>query len=84
MATNKIKHVYDYGDAVKIKSNAPERYKPGKIGSICGIRIIENTETAKEFDQPLDTELYAIEFDKGEAIEIPIMFLIKYTNRSFN
>lgn len=78
MATNNLlEHVFDYGDIVMIKQDAPLRYKPGSIGNICGIRIINNIETAKQFNQMMNSELYLIEFADGQALEIPKLFLIQ-------
>jgi len=76
MASDKILDSnFNWGDTVRIKSNAPKRYKPGSLGSICGIRIIDSVEVAKHFDQLLNSKLYLIEFGDGHALEIPQSFL---------
>ncbi|WP_068468630.1 hypothetical protein [Candidatus Protochlamydia phocaeensis] len=81
MAADKLLNSkFDYGDTVIIKQNAPLCYKPGCIGSICGIRVINSIEIAKRFNQNINSELYLIEFDNGQAIEIPKSFLIPYSS----
>lgn len=76
MASNKIlEPSFNWGDVVMVKLIAPERYKPGFRGCICGIRNIDSLETALEFDQKIGSKLYLIEFANGEALEIPSFFL---------
>ncbi len=76
MDANKILDPYfNYGDTVKIKKNAPIRYKPSSLGSICGIRIIKDSEIADQFHQKIGSELYLIEFTNGETLEIPKIFI---------
>lgn len=76
MASNKLLDpIFNWGDTVIIKENAPTRYKPGFIGSVCGIRTIESPEIAMQFDAIMGSKLYLIEFNNGEAIEIPGILL---------
>ncbi|MEI9961403.1 MAG: hypothetical protein WDM76_09845 [Limisphaerales bacterium] len=49
---------FNWGQAVRIVTTAPENMRPGQAGSVCGMR-------------KLDTDnLYLIEFSDGQAIEI--------------
>ena len=73
MANNKID--FDYGDIVTIKSTAPQNYRPGSKGCICGIRVVDSNQISLQFNQPIDSEIYLIEFSDGESIEIPKVFL---------
>jgi len=50
---------FDWGQAVRVTTTAPENMHPGKVGSICGMREIT------------DGRLYLVEFSDGEALEIP-------------
>lgn len=76
MASDKpIDHNFDWGNTVQIKQVAPECYKPGSKGCICGIRVIDTVETSKQFDQKIGSELYLIEFGDGETLEIPKNFI---------
>ncbi len=75
MVNDKIE--FDYGDIVTVKLTAPENYKPGLKGCICGIRAIDSDQAAVHFNQPLTSELYLIEFSDGTSIEIPKIFLTK-------
>lgn len=56
MSTN---YKYDWGQAVRVVMTAPENMRPGKEGSVCGMRMSGNER------------LYLIEFSDGEALEIP-------------
>jgi hypothetical protein len=73
MASNKID--FDWGELVVIKRIAPKIYKPGSKGCVCGIRIIDSEEIANHYKQDIGSKLYLIEFNTGEALEIPDLFL---------
>lgn len=75
MAANKINSTYSYGDSVRINSNAPPKYKPNSMGSVCGYRIIESKDIATLFDYPIGSELCLVEFEDGISMEIPSDFL---------
>lgn len=76
MAHNKLLDSnFNWGDVVVIKLIAPERYKPGFQGSVCGIRSIDSVEVSKQFDQMLGSELYLVEFNDGETLEVPKCYL---------
>jgi len=57
--------IYDWGQEVRVTTTAPENLRPGKVGSICGMR---------EFNK---SHLYLVEFSDGQAIEILEEFLTK-------
>ena len=59
MATKKSEFKYDYGDVVRVLTTAPSKYSPGKIGSVCGRRNVEQER------------LYLVEFANGEEAEVP-------------
>ena len=50
---------YDWGQAVRVITTAPVNMRPGKGGSVCGMRKLD------------DDRLYLVEFSDGEAVEIP-------------
>lgn len=66
---------FECGEIVIIKQTAPQYYKPGSIGSICGIRTIDSKEVASQFGQAIGSELYLVEFNNGDSLEIPKVFL---------
>lgn len=63
--------LFNWGDAVKVVSNAPPEYHPAHEGSVCGIRVIETANVADKFSEPVGTHLYLVEFSDGSSIEIP-------------
>lgn len=78
MASNQILNdSLTWGDAVQVKQSAPQQFHPGEIGGVCGIEIIKSTEKAEQFCQKIGSKLYLVEFENGEAIDIPESFLIK-------
>jgi len=76
MAADKImSYKFDWGDAVRVVDNAPQRYLLIDQGSVCGIRIIDTEAVAEDFCEPIGSALYLVEAGNGEAIEIPERFL---------
>jgi len=69
-----------WGDIVIVNDNAPEKYNPLGIGSICGIRTIETSEESQEFCCSKGESVYLVEFSNGCSVEIPGGFLLKYLN----
>lgn len=72
-----INKLFNYGDTVEVKLNAPTQFYPKAIGSISGIRQIKTEATASHFQQPPKSYLYLVELNDGNAIEIPEIYLIK-------
>lgn len=66
-----------WGDTVVIKDNAPPKYNPSQLGSICGIRKIETPKESQQFNCPKGKIIYLIELSNGYSVEIPDTFLIK-------
>ena len=77
MVSNKLlDSIFNWGDGVTIKQSAPEQYRPGFQGCVCGKRTIDSAEIAAEFGAMIHSELYLIEFNDGETIEIPKFFIL--------
>lgn len=50
---------FTWGDSVRVRTDAPERFRPSRVGSVCGLR----------------PGLVLVEFGDGVAIEVPSEFL---------
>ena len=72
---------FTWEDAVSVATTAPTRYRPGMVGAICGMRVIDNKQTQESFGEPLGTNLYLVEFGDGSSMEIPERLLEKDQNR---
>lgn len=78
MASDQIlNNLFNYGDSVRVKENAPIQYNPNAIGSISGIRQIKSETTVMHFQQPPGSYLYLIELSNGNSLEIPEIYLNK-------
>ena len=76
MATNiPLNLVFYWGDNVSVRQSAPKMFRPGSVGVICGIRLVDTEDLMKIFGQKLNSEVYLVEFGDGESIEIPTRFL---------
>lgn len=76
MASNKVLNpFFSWGDAVTVNQTAPNCYKPGCQGSICGFRTIDSDAIAVQFNQKIGSVLCLVEFLNGETLEIPKCFL---------
>jgi hypothetical protein len=62
---------FTWGDTVRVKAGANSARRPGAIAEIVGIRDIEAEDQAQEFDAPIGSKLYLIEFGDGTALEVP-------------
>jgi hypothetical protein len=69
---------FEYGEAVRVAENAPAKFHPSEIVSVCGFRSIETEKQALTSGFPVQTLLYLVELGNGDAIEIPESFLSKY------
>jgi hypothetical protein len=56
---------YEWGEEISVAIFAPEAMRPGRRGSVCGMRGINNCN------------LYLVEFSDGWATEIPEDFLLQ-------
>jgi hypothetical protein len=66
---------FTWGDAARIKQGARTEWRPGALVSIVGIRTVETEATAHEFDAPVGTTLFTVEFVDGSSTEIPEVWL---------
>lgn len=66
---------FQYGNAVRTKTPAPPKYRPGETGSVCGFYTIEGQESAVSFGEPVGTIMILVEFPNGDATEIPEKWL---------
>ncbi|MGH1352858.1 MAG: hypothetical protein ACRBBN_18945 [Methyloligellaceae bacterium] len=65
----------EWGDYVRVRDEAPRKYSIMKFGIICGKRIVEDPETARQFGETVGTMLYLVESSDGDSIEIPERYL---------
>jgi len=61
---------FTWGDTIQVKPNAPTCMRPSAVAEIVGIREVETAEQAVQFDAPLGTKIYLIEFGDGNAKEV--------------
>ncbi|MDQ3368024.1 MAG: hypothetical protein M3680_21575 [Myxococcota bacterium] len=64
-----------WGDTVRIKTDANVAMRPGSVAAVCGMRQVENELQAIEFNVPVGTTLFLVEFGDGVALEIPETFV---------
>jgi hypothetical protein len=62
---------FTWGDTVRVKAGAQPARRPGAIAEVVGIRDIEAADQAREFEAPIGSKLYLIEFGDGTSHEIP-------------
>lgn len=62
---------FDYGDTVRVKAQASSLSRSGQLASVCGIRIVDSDVTSKQFNSPIGSSIYLIEFNDGFTTEIP-------------
>lgn len=48
-------HRFSWGDEVRVTNSSYLAMRPGKTGSVCGIRLIESEDVAKRFAEPVGT-----------------------------
>ncbi len=66
---------FDYGDVVRISSDAPEEYHPLEIGFVCGMIEIDSKEAELAYDCIKSNWLYTVELLDGSSLQIPEKFL---------
>ena len=59
-----------WGDTVLVRASAPATMHPGAIAAVVGNRDVETPEQATQFETPIGSKVYLIEFSNGEAIEV--------------
>jgi hypothetical protein len=67
---------FDYGDQIKINQNAPIKFRPGEIGSIYSITILDSEYLSKKNNLPLGSILFGIEYIDGTDCQVPEEYLI--------
>lgn len=56
-------------DVVRVIADADARFRPAKIAWVVG--VFPERPSGKHFESSSDEAVYAIEFEDGEAIDIP-------------
>jgi hypothetical protein len=62
---------FTWGDTVRVNAAAAEASRPGELGEIVGIREVETEAQARQFESPIGSRLYLVEFGDGTSVEIP-------------
>lgn len=64
---------FTWGDSVRVAEveGALMTWRPGSVGSICGLRTIENEEQARSTALAVGTTVYTVEFEDGESAQVP-------------
>ncbi|MCC5832533.1 MAG: hypothetical protein JJU12_05775 [Chlamydiales bacterium] len=70
-------HLYQLGNTVKVKKDAPEQFRPAEVCSVGGIFEITTNDESQIFGYPPNTILYTVEFPDGSSIDLPESFLEK-------
>jgi hypothetical protein len=66
---------FDYGEAVRISSSAPEKYHPSETGFVVGMVHIDAEEATAAYDCVGSDWLYTIELLDGSSLQIPEKYL---------
>ncbi len=72
-----LAEVLVWGNYVRIKDGAPDRYRIMRHGIICGQRVIKDIDTSMALGEPIGSVLYLVESSDGDSIEIPQIYLEK-------
>ena len=64
---------FTWGDSVRVAETEGVRidWRPGAIGSVCGVRRVETEQQAKLSSFPIGTVIYTVEFNDGESTQVP-------------
>jgi hypothetical protein len=60
-----------WGDTAKISQGVLDRFRPGSLVSIVGMRTSENAEQARQFEAPIGSNVFLVEFGDGTSLELP-------------
>ena len=66
---------FTWGDFVRVVTSAPEKYRPGELGDVCGIWTVDSLENSEARGKPIGTTIYTVEFGDGVSAEIPQRYL---------
>ena len=69
---------FTWGDIAIVKKEAPQKFRPGEIGSICSVLKISPEDVVKEPSLLEPSWLYTVEFGDGSSVEIPEYYLKRY------
>lgn len=61
----------NWGDTVRIKSDAPTEMRPGTLAAVCGMRRVETDEQSRQFTCPIGATVLLVEFGDGYSVELP-------------
>lgn len=61
--------MFNYDDVVRVVANAEQMYRPGAIAWV--VAVFHQKPEGASFDGFPDGVVYSIEFEDGEAIDIP-------------
>jgi hypothetical protein len=65
----------DYGDEIRIRPEAPEKFRPGARAWVVGFRTItERDESQSTFS--LGSRLVNVEFEDGSSTEVPAQLIV--------
>ena len=64
---------FDYDNVVRVVNYADQRYRPGAIAWVVG--VFAKKPVGSYFDNFPEGVVYSIEFEDGEYVDIPEMFL---------
>jgi len=73
-----MKNKFTWGDPIIIVKNAPEKFNPGEFGSVCGFYKVVSEIAAKEFECSIGDWIYTVEFQEGNDMQIPEIYLEKF------
>ncbi len=60
---------FDYSDVVRVVADADEEFRPSAIAWVIG--VFQERPSGEHFASFPDGTVYAVEFEDGEAIDIP-------------
>jgi hypothetical protein len=61
---------FTWGDAVRVKPEAPAEIRAGECGDIVAITEIDTHDKAENYGAPVGSTVYQVEFRDGEAMEL--------------
>ena len=62
---------FTWGDLVRVRAAASIGNRLGALAGVVGMRDVETEEQSAQFDSPLASTIYLIEFGDGESVELP-------------
>ncbi|MEL6104067.1 MAG: hypothetical protein AAFR68_22510 [Pseudomonadota bacterium] len=68
---------FDYGDTVRVRDEAPKRYLPGSLASICSVTRVETPSHALATGAEIGDTVHTVEFIDGSSIELSAKWLMR-------